>query len=60
MKVHYFNGYGRADCIRMALYHAKVPFENVDYGLGSEEFKVLKESGKLEFGQVPTLEIDGK
>jgi glutathione S-transferase len=59
MKVHYFGGYGRAECIRMALAHAKIAFENVNYSFG-EEFNALKQSGKLEFGQVPALEVDGK
>ena len=59
MKVHYFNGYGRGEAIRMALSHAKAPFENVFYGFG-EDLAKLKASGNLEFGQVPVLEVDGK
>ena len=48
MKVHYFDMYGRAECIRMALWKAGVPFENVPYT--GESWKALKESGKLRFG----------
>ena len=59
MKVHYFNGYGRAEAIRIALAHAKVPFENVNIAFG-EEFAKAKASGNLEFGQLPVLEVDGK
>ena len=59
MKLHYFGGYGRAEAIRMALSHAKAPYENVYYSFG-EDMAKLKASGNLEFGQVPALEIDGK
>ena len=59
MKLHYFSGYGRGEAIRMALSHAKAPYENVFYSFG-EDFAKLKASGNLEFGQVPVVEIDGK
>ena len=59
MKVHYFAGYGRAEAIRMALVHAKVPFENVNYGFG-EELAKAKASGNLEFGQLPVLQVEDK
>jgi glutathione S-transferase len=58
MKVHYFSGYGRAEAIRMLLAHAKVEFEDVHYTF--ETLPALKETGNLEFGQVPAVEIDGK
>ena len=58
IKVHYFPGYGRAEAIRMLLAHAKVPFENVSYEFA--ELPAAKESGNLEFGQFPVVEIDGK
>ncbi len=57
-KVHYFPGYGRAEAWRMLLTYAKVPFENVNYT--QETLPELKASGKLEFGQLPVLEVDGK
>lgn len=57
MKLYYFDIYGRAESIRFLLSHAKVEYEDVNAGpiLGE-----LKESGKLDFGQVPMLEQDGK
>ncbi|CDW71686.1 glutathione s-transferase [Stylonychia lemnae] len=58
IKVHYFEGYGKAEAIRMLLAHAKADWESVNYD--DEQFKALKESGKLEFGQVPVLEREGK
>ena len=53
MKLYYFDIYGRAESIRFLLSHAKVEYENVNAGPIMGE---LKESGKLEFGQVPLLE----
>jgi glutathione S-transferase len=38
MKVHYFSGYGRGEAIRMALSYAKVPYEDVNYTFGGEDF----------------------
>ena len=57
MKLYYFDIYGRAESIRFLLSHAKVEYENVNAGPIMGE---LKESGKLDFGQVPMLEHDGK
>lgn len=53
MKLYYFDIYGRAESIRFLLSHAKVEYENVNAGPIMAD---LKESGKLEFGQVPMLE----
>jgi glutathione S-transferase len=53
MKLFYFDIYGRAESIRFLLSHAKVEYENVL--INGEVLKELKESGKLEFGQVPML-----
>ena len=58
MKLYYFDIYGRAESIRFLLAHAKVEYENVN--CGGDVMKELKESGKLEFGQVPMLEKEGK
>ncbi len=55
-KVHYFDGYGRAEALRMLLTHAKVAFENVNYGEGANSWPEAKASGKFEFGQLPVLE----
>eukprot|EP00347_Sterkiella_histriomuscorum_P020251 403338517 len=57
-KLYYFNSYGRAEPIRMLLSHAKVEFE--DHRINGEQVAELKAAGKLEFGQVPLLEHDGK
>ena len=57
-KVHYFPSYGRAEPIRMLLAHAKVDFENAHYT--HETLRAAKETGILEFGQMPVLEVDGK
>lgn len=57
MKLYYFDIYGRAESIRFLLSHAKVEYENVNAGPIMGE---LKESGKLDFGQVPMLEHEGK
>ena len=53
MKLYYFDTYGRAESIRCLLSHAKVEYENVNVGPIIAD---LRESGKLEFGQVPMLE----
>ena len=56
MKIDYFNLYGRAECIKMALWKAGVEYESVGYT--GDSWKELKESGKLRFGQIPMLELD--
>jgi glutathione S-transferase len=55
MKLYYFDLYGKAECIRMTLYKAKVEFE--DIRVSGDSWKELKESGKCPFGQVPLLEL---
>ena len=57
-KLHYFAGYGRGEALRMLLAHAKVELENVNYTI--ESLPDAKNSGNLEFGQLPVLEHDGK
>ena len=58
MKFTYFNLFGRGEPIRMAMWKAGVEYEDVRFGLGSEEWNTLKASGELEFGQVPMLTLD--
>jgi glutathione S-transferase len=58
MKLHYFDGYGKGDMIRMALHTAKQEFEDVRYS--QEQWAVEKATGHYEFGQVPAMEMDGK
>ncbi len=57
MKLYYFDLYGRAEPIRALLHLKGVTFEDirVDHGEGFED---LRRSGKLEFGQMPVLELD--
>ena len=55
-KLYYFDIYGVAESIRMALWHAKHPYE--DIRLSGEEQKKMKEEGKLPAGQVPIWETD--
>jgi hypothetical protein len=59
LKLYYVNYYGRAEMLRLFLNLEKVAFEDVI--CTPDDMKTLKESGKLEFGQVPILEYpDGK
>ena len=55
--LHYFEGYGRAEPMRLLLKHAGVEF--VDHRMTQEQWAAFKQSGAAEFGQVPSLEIDG-
>ena len=54
----YWNGRGLGDVIRFLLEFCLIPFDEVNV-LDSDAFAALKASGKLAFGQVPLLEIDG-
>ena len=56
MKLFYFPVYGKAETIRMMLWKAGAAYENIN--LNPETLKEMKESGALEFGQVPMLELD--
>jgi glutathione S-transferase len=58
IKLWYFDGYGRAEAIRMMLTYLEAPFE--DIRLSFEEFGKLKAEGKFEFGQLPAAEWEGK
>ncbi len=56
LKLAYFPTPGRAEPIKFAFLIAGIPFEFV--GMTREEFDLQKST--LPFGQLPTLEIDGK
>jgi len=56
MKLYYFDIYGRAEGIRMLLDCAKVEFEDVR--MNKEQIEEMKAACKLEYGQVPMLELD--
>jgi len=56
LRLLYFNFTGRAECLRLAMAYASIPFE--DYFFSSnEEFLAMKDSGELRFGQIPALEV---
>ena len=55
-KLYYFDLYGRAEAARMAMVYSGVQFE--DIRVTGDSWKALKESGNLEFGSVPMLELD--
>ena len=55
-KLIYLDFYGRAEHIRMALWAAKIAFE--DIRLSMEEFAKLKGEGKFPSGAVPVWETE--
>lgn len=57
--LHYFGGRGRAECIRWMLAATHTPFDNVLL-TEPEQMDALRAEGKLLFGQLPLLEIDGR
>ena len=57
IRLHYFDGYGEAEAIRMLLATKNIPFEDVRYT--GEEFLIAQKTGAFEFGEVPALEMDG-
>lgn len=62
LKLSYFDFGGKAESIRTALSVMGVPFEDFRFK-DRQEFLEMKQSGQLNFGQVPMLEVwtgDGK
>nr|XP_020142728.1 glutathione S-transferase A2-like [Microcebus murinus] len=57
-KLHYFNVRGRMESIRWLLAAAGVEFEE-QFITCPEDWDKLKNDGRLMFGQVPMVEIDG-
>ncbi len=59
LRLIYFNfPFWRAEVSRLALHLAGIPFEDVRPS--RDEFMTLKGSGKLPYGQLPVLEVDGQ
>ena len=58
IKLFYWDIYGRAEPIRILLSQAKAEYEDVR--INGEQLGELKAAGKLEFGQIPMLEHNGK
>ena len=56
-KIHYLDGYGRAEPMRFLLTHAKADYEDVV--ISYETLAQYKADGFAEFGQVPIIEKDG-
>ncbi|KAL1504446.1 hypothetical protein AB1Y20_010852 [Prymnesium parvum] len=56
--LHYFDGRGLADPIRFLLEFCLVPYEEPTVTTRAD-FDALRASGRLAFGQVPLLELDG-
>ena len=60
IKLVYFNLYGRAECTRMLLNHAKVEFEDVRIERADWPQYKQDHAAELEWGQMPALYHDGK
>mmetsp|Transcript_26365 Transcript_26365/g.39944 ORF Transcript_26365/g.39944 Transcript_26365/m.39944 type:complete len:225 (+) Transcript_26365:128-802(+) len=57
VKLHYWDfPFWRGECIRMALFFGEISFDDERHNNPVELFK----AGKLPFGEMPILEIDGK
>ena len=56
-RIHYFDGYGRAEPMRFLLTHAKADYEDVI--VSYETLAKYKADGFAEFGQIPIIEKDG-
>jgi len=50
----------RAEVVRLSLFAGDVPFEDVRIKFGSDEAKAMKAEGKMTFGAIPVMEVDGK
>ncbi len=58
LKLHYFDIKGKGEPIRLFCAYAGLDLEDHRFA-SMEDFLAMKESGKLAFGQVPMLEVDG-
>ena len=58
LKLFYYDGAGKGDCIRLLCAHAGLPLEDIRIPISNREtFDKLKADGKLPFGQLPALEV---
>lgn len=57
IKLTYFEMFGRAGAVRLALAVGGIDFE--DERLSPEEFVAKKAAGEFPFGSVPVMEVDG-
>lgn len=57
LKLTYFNAPGRAEPVRIALFLAGLPFEDVRVDF--PQFGAMRAMGALPLGSVPLLEVDG-
>lgn len=58
LRLTYFDSPGRAEPVRIALFLAKLPFE--DRRVKFPEFMAMKQQGELPLGSLPVLEVDGR
>jgi len=58
--LHYFNGRGKAEGIRLMLAAAGVQFTEAPFIKEFSQMEKLRKDGSLLFQQIPLLEIDGK
>jgi glutathione S-transferase len=59
LKLYYFNIKGKGEPIRLFCAYAGLELDDTRFRT-RDEFAAMKENGKLIFGQVPMLEVDGK
>ena len=57
IELTYFNGPGRAEPVRMALFIAGLPF--TDHRVDFAGFTAARTDGKLPLGQLPVMDVDG-
>ena len=57
LRLTYLDIKGKAEPIRLALSIGQIPFE--DRRVSYDEIRAMRAEGRLPFGQVPVLEIDG-
>jgi hypothetical protein len=56
LKLSYFDTPGKAECMRLICAYANLPLE--DIRVNKDDWPAMKKEGKLNFGQLPALEIE--